>query len=120
MTSAQQFCSVLGRVDGKIVNDTLPLARHFWHELGVGGVNYPTLALVARRWLCTAVSTARVEGDFSVKKHLFDATRLQTSSPHVLNELLISWNFGELSTELPRAESDRKARWPTKIMLRPA
>ena len=115
------YCSVNGVIDNTIVNNTLPLTRHFWHSAGLGGKAYQNLSKVARRWLCTAVSTARVEGDFNKKKSLFGADRLQTGSIHACDELVINWNLrtaNGLSCELPLAE--RKRLLPPSVILRPS
>lgn len=45
-------------------------------------------------YICTEVSSARVEGDFSTKDVLFDKHRIGViGNNHAVDEMVISWNM---------------------------
>ena len=113
VAALEHYCTVNGVVSHEYVEQHVPLAKYFWHRDGIAGKAFPQLAIVARRWLCTQVSTARVESDVNKKKHLFPPERLQEHSPHVsrragnqLERLLCSYDgFAKRREAAPTASS---------------
>jgi hypothetical protein len=92
----------------KQIYECIPEARYFWHPDGHGGITFPNLAIIARRFLCAPMGSDEIEGNFSEKVSAFPSNRLLIGNKHARAELVIALNKGvSFDLSLPAIERNR-------------